>query len=82
MCFWKPPVEWRAIRVAEKMDCSIDQARGHAQNIDKKRSHFRDYFQGKGSDYTRFDIKLNCMTLEAQEIVDIIVGALRTKSML
>lgn len=80
--FLEAPLEWRTIRVAEKMDCSIEKARSHAQNIDKKRTHFRDYFQGKGSDYTRFDIKLNCMTLEAQEIVDIIVGALRTKAML
>ncbi len=53
-----------------------------AQNIDKKRSHFRDYFQGKGNDYTRFDIKLNCMTLKEENMVDIIVGALKTLSML
>ena len=80
--FLEGPLEWRTIRVAEKMDCSIEKARSHAQNIDKKRTVFRDYFQGKGSDYTRFDIKLNCMTLEAAEIVEIIIGALKTKSML
>ena len=80
--FLEAPLEWRTIRVAEKLDCSIEQARSHAQNIDKKRTHFRDYFQGKGSDYTRFDLKLNCMTLESPEIVEIIIGALKTKSML
>jgi len=80
--FLEAPLEWRTIRVAEKMDCSIEQARNHAQNIDKKRTLFRDYFQGKGTDYTRFDIKLNCMTLDTQAIVDIIVGALKAKSML
>jgi len=80
--FLEGPLEWRTIRVAEKLDCSIEKARAHAQNIDKKRTHFRDYFQGKGSDYTRFDIKLNCMTLETLEIVQIIIGALKTKSML
>jgi len=68
--------------VAEKHDLTIEQARSHALSIDKKRAHFRDYFQGKGSDYTRFDIKLNCMTLDKKEIIDIIVGALKTKSML
>ena len=80
--FLEAPLEWRAIRVAEKYDYTIEQARSQCQNIDKKRSHFRDYFQGKGSDYTRFDMKLNCMTLDTKEIVDIIIGALVTRSML
>jgi cytidylate kinase len=80
--FLEGPLEWRAMRVAEKHNCSIDQARSYAQNIDKKRSTFRDFFQGRGNDYTRFDIKLNCMTLETDNIIDIIVGALKTRSMI
>ena len=80
--FLEAPIEWRTIRVAEKQNYTIDQARSYAQNIDKKRSHFRDYFQGKGNDYTRFDIKLNCMTLEMEEITDIVVGALKSRQML
>lgn len=80
--YLEAPLEWRVLRVAEKHDLTIEQARSHALSIDKKRSHFRDYFQGKGTDYTRFDVKLNCMTLERKEIVDIIVGALKSKSML
>jgi cytidylate kinase len=80
--FLEAPLEWRAVRVAEKQNFSIEQARSYAQSTDKKRAHFRDYFQGKGTDYTRFDIKLNCMTLERNEIIDIVVGALKTRSML
>jgi len=80
--YLEAPLEWRAIRVAEKYDFNMEQARSHAQNIDKKRSQFRDYFQGKGSDYTRFDIKLNCMTLETSEIVEIITGALKIRKMI
>ena len=80
--YLEAPLEWRAMRVAEKHDFGIDQARSYAQSIDKKRSTFRDYFQGKGTDYTRFDMKLNCMTLELDEIIEIIVGALKTRSML
>ncbi len=79
--FLEAPPEWRALRVAEKYDMSIEQARNFAQNIDKKRARLRDFFQGLGNDYTGFDIKLNCMTLETQEMIDIIVGALRTRSM-
>jgi len=80
--YLEAPLEWRVLRVAEKHDLTIEKARSHALQIDKKRSHFRDYFQGKGTDYTRFDIKLNCMTLERKEIIDIIVGALKTRSMI
>jgi len=80
--FLEAPIEWRALRVADKHNMSIDQARNYAQNIDKKRSSFRDFFQGKGNDYTRFDIKLNCMTLEPNELIDIIIGAMRSRSMI
>lgn len=80
--FFEAPLEWRALRVAEKFDFTIEHARRYAQSIDKKRTYFRDYFQGKGTDYTRFDIKLNCMTLETGQIIDIIVGAMKTRSML
>lgn len=80
--FLEAPLEWRALRVAEKYEFSIDHARNYAQSIDKKRSHFRDFYQGKGNDYTRFDVKLNCMTLEFEEEIDIIVGALKTRSMI
>ena len=73
------PLEWRAIRTAAKYDMNIDQARSYAQSIDKKRAQFRDYFQGKGNDYTRFDLKLNCMTLEVNVIVKIIIGALQAR---
>lgn len=80
--YLEAPLEWRALRVADKNDMTIDQARSYAQNIDKKRSHFRDYFLGKGNDYTRFDMKLNCMTLEMKDIIQIIMGALKTRSMI
>jgi len=80
--FLEAPIEWRALRVSEKQNFSIEQARSHALNIDKKRMHFRDYFQGKGNDYTRFDIKLNCMTLDNREIVQIILGAMKARSMI
>lgn len=80
--YLEAPLEWRALRVADKHNFTIDQARSYAQNIDKKRSTFRDFFQGKGNDYTRFDIKLNCMTLEPNELIDIIIGGMRSRSMI
>ena len=80
--FLEAPLEWRALRVAEKHNLPIDQARQYALSIDKKRSQFRDYFHGKGNDYTRFDVKLNCMTLEIEEIINIIIASLRVRKMI
>ncbi|MDF1571748.1 MAG: cytidylate kinase-like family protein [Bacteroidales bacterium] len=73
------PLEWRAVRTASKHDLTLEQARNYAQSIDKKRKQFRDHFQGKGNDYTRFDIKFNCMTLETDVIVKIIIGAIKAR---
>ncbi|MBN1182489.1 MAG: cytidylate kinase-like family protein [Bacteroidales bacterium] len=67
------PLEWRAIRVSERYNISIPKARDYALDIDKKRKAFREQFEGKNTDYTTFDLTLNCMTLTMDEIVDIIV---------
>jgi cytidylate kinase len=76
------PLEWRAVRTAAKHDMTLDQARSYALSIDKKRKVFRDYYQGKGNDYTRFDIKLNCMTLETEVIVKIIIESLKARNII
>jgi len=76
------PLEWRAVRTADKHEMTLEQARNYAQSIDKKRSQFRDYFQGKGNDYTRFDIRINCMTMNTSEIVQIIIGALKARELI
>jgi len=75
------PLEWRAIRTATKHDLTIEKARSYARSIDKQRAQFRDYFQGKGNDYTRFDMKLNCMTLKNEEMVDIIIAAMKSREL-
>lgn len=76
------PLEWRAVRTSTKHNMSLEQARSYAQSIDKKRAQFRNYFHGKGTDYTRFDLKFNCMTLKNEEIVGIIVGAMKTRGLI
>ncbi|MFZ5942033.1 MAG: AAA family ATPase [Bacteroidota bacterium] len=76
------PLEWRALRTAEKHQLTIEQARQYAQDIDKKRKQFRDFFHGQGTDYTRFDMKINCMTLTTEEIVDIMIGSLKARKMI
>jgi len=80
--FLEAPLEWRVLRVAEKNQYSLDQARTYAQNIDRKRAHFRNYFQGKDTDYTRFDLKFNCMTLSVEEITGILIGAMKVRKLI
>jgi cytidylate kinase len=67
------PLEWRVLRTSEKLCLSQEEAKKCALSIDKKRKQFRDYFEGKNSDYTMFDLTFNCMTLSVDEIVKIII---------
>ena len=67
------PLEWRAVRTAAKYQLSLEQARKTAIETDKKRREFREYFAGKGTDYTRFDLTINCMTLSVEEISQLIL---------
>lgn len=75
------PLEWRAVRIAENYNVTQEEARKSAIDIDKKRQEFREYFQGKDSDYTRFDISVNCMSFTIEEIVHIILRAAEIKKL-
>jgi len=67
------PLEWRTLRISEHYCLTLEKARETAIDTDKKRKEFRDYFEGKNTDYTRFDVTFNCMTLSPDEIVSTIV---------
>jgi cytidylate kinase len=72
------PLEWRALRLSEKFCISLDQAKKRALEIDKKREQFRNYFHGTGSDYTRFDVRFNAMSLSPDDIVCSIIALLKS----
>lgn len=76
------PLEWRAIRASEKHNISLEEGRELAQENDRKRKQFREYFEGKDTDYTWFDLTFNCMTLTADEIVKTIVKMVETRGFL
>ena len=73
------PLEWRTVRVAENYHMTQEEAKKSALEIDKKRKEFREYFQGKESDYTRFDLTFNCMAFTIEEIVHVILKAAEIK---
>jgi cytidylate kinase len=76
------PLEWRAMRTSEKHNIKIEQARKYCIEIDKKREEFRNYFQGKGNDYTRFDLIFNCMTLDPEEIAFIVFETMKIRKII
>lgn len=76
------PLNWRALRTSEKHNLSIEEAKKYCNKIDEKRKQFREYFEGKGTDYTRFDLKINCMTLDIDEIVDIIISTMKIRDLI
>ncbi|MGE0079178.1 MAG: AAA family ATPase [Bacteroidales bacterium] len=76
------PFEWRVIRVEEMYKFETKAAQQYVQEIDKKREEIRSYFGGKGTDYTRFDITFNTMTLSIKEIVDIIIHTMEIRNLI
>ncbi|MFW6249259.1 MAG: AAA family ATPase [Bacteroidota bacterium] len=76
------PLEWRTLRVSEKNSMSLEDARKFTIDIDRKRKEFREYFEGKNTDYTRFDVCLNCMTLSEEEIAHTIVEMAKLRKLI
>jgi cytidylate kinase len=76
------PLEWRALRTSEKYCLTVEEAKKYVLNIDKKRKQFRDYFEGKNTDYTSFDMTFNCMTLSIDEIVKLITRAAELRNLI
>jgi cytidylate kinase len=76
------PIEWRTIRISENYKVTLEEAKKSAIDIDKKRKEFREYFQGKGTDYTRFDLTINCMAFSIEEIVNIIIKTAEIKKLI
>ncbi|MBP1670231.1 MAG: cytidylate kinase [Bacteroidetes bacterium] len=76
------PLNWRSLRISEKNKISQEEARKECIEIDKKRQQFREYFQGKNTDYTTYDLKFNCMTLSVEEIVKIIIRAVEVRKLI
>ena len=75
-------LEWRTVRVSQHYDLSLEKARETCNDTDKKRQEFRDYFEGKNTDYTCPDLTFNCMTLTPDEIVATIVKLVEVRGFL
>ena len=76
------PLEWRVLRTSAKHNISLEAAEQYALDIDRKRKQFREFFEGKNTDYTRFDITLNSMTLSIDETVNIILKSAEIRKLI
>lgn len=71
--FLEGPLEWRSLLISEKYNLTIDEAKKLVIETDHRREKYREFFKGKGTNYTWFDLRINCMTLKTDEIVQIIM---------
>ena len=80
--YLEAPLQWRASIISEKQQCTIDEAKKLAIETDKRREEYRGYFQGRGNDYTWYDVRYNCMTLCIDEIVESIVKLMEIRKLI
>jgi len=76
------PLEWRTIMLSERENISLLEAKRFAIEMDKKRERFRNAFEGRNTDYTRFDVVFNRMTLTEDEIVHSIVRLMEERKII
>jgi cytidylate kinase len=76
------PLEWRTLRISAKYNMTPEEARRECLDIDQKRQQFRDFFEGKDTDYTRYDMTLNSMTLSVDEMTRIIIKAAEVRKLI
>lgn len=76
------PVEWRTRIISERQQISIDEARRKLLEIDYKRNHLREYFEGMKADNSIFDIVFNYQTMNEEEIIECIIRLMELKKMI
>ena len=75
-------IEWRAKNVGKRHDMDINEAIPFILDYDKKRKKFLDYYWGKTSDHSIFDLIFNCNTMSDEEIVTSIISILEKRKFL
>lgn len=80
--FLEAPLEWRALIISTKEGLSMEDAKKYCIETDKQREQYRDYYHGRGTDYTWYDVHFNCMTLTVDEIVEDIIRLMELKKLI
>jgi cytidylate kinase len=73
------PLEFRARQVANSYGMSIVDAKKEVQEMDKRRTQFRNYFEKDLPDIEFFDIFFNVATMTDEEIIEMIIIIAETR---
>jgi len=76
------PLEWRVKMISERQKISTDEARRKLLEIDYKREHLREYFDGRKADNSVFDVVFNYQTMNEEEILESIIRIMELKKMI
>lgn len=76
------PLEWRIPEICKLRDVGESEAVKLAREMDKKRTMLIELLYGEAYDSYLFDISLNCQTLSQAEIVQTIMGSMRSRQMI
>lgn len=74
------PLDWRVVRISKKRNMPIKDVKKITMDFDHKRKVLRDYYFGRKTDNTIFDVILNTMTLSEDEIVYTILELMRIRN--
>lgn len=73
------PTEWRVEQVMQREKLNKKDAEELLKKIDLERVNIRNYFEGKRSDKSIFDLIYNSQSMSQQEMIDITVGVLLSR---
>jgi cytidylate kinase len=76
------PYEWRVQTVSERYHLPLRQAQKKAKEIDAKRDHLREFFEGKKPDNSIFDIVFNYKTMSEKEILEAILKVMELRNLI
>ena len=76
------PLNWRAERAAAQHNVDVAEMEKTAMKIDEKRWELIQDFSKNPVDDSTFDLLLNCQRLKIDQIVEIIIGAMKSKAMI
>lgn len=76
------PIEWRTKIISEHQKISIDAARRKLLEIDYKRNHLREYYEGIKPDNSIFDVVFNYQTVNKDEILECIIRLMELRQMI
>ncbi len=76
------PLEWRINDVCKNHMISLTEAKKKIQTIDLQRELIREFFEGRKFDNSAYDVILNYMTLDEEDIISTIIRLMESKDLI